>query len=110
MTHAIVWTPTDKPTTVIDLADTAKASMSDVIGFIGSAETLVEALRKKDESLNDNKRVILDGLCADAKAASGRLDALLDKQETNDSPPTARKSWRVRALTLERNLRELQEA
>ena len=106
---AIVWTPTDKPTTFVDLADTAKASMSDVIGFIGSAETLVEALREKEEQLTDSKRVILDGLCTDAKAASGRLDALLKEKETDDPSPTARKSWRVRSMTLERNLRELQE-
>ncbi len=109
-TSKALWTPPDEPKAFIDLADSAKASLSDVLGFIGSAETLVEAVREKGEQLTDSKRILLTSLGADAKAASDRLAGVLKEEETDDPPPTSRKSWRVRSMALERNMRELQEA
>ncbi len=105
-----VWTPADKPTTFIDLADTAKASMSDVIGFIGSAETLVEALREKEEQLTDSKRVTLDGLCTDVKAVGDRLDILLETNGQDEPPPATSTPWRMRLADVDRGMREMVDA
>ena len=104
-----LWAPPEKATTFMDLADTAKASLSDVVGFIGSAETLVEALREKEEQLTDSKRVVLDSLCAGVEAASKQLTALLEQQGSAAPAPTHAPSWRLRLADVGRQMRELQE-
>ncbi len=103
-----IWTPTkDKDAgSFIDQADAAKASLTDVEGFIGSAETLVESVREKDEKLSGSKRALLTDLGIGVREAGRRLDTLLapDVPEATEARP----SWRARALDLETNIRELE--
>lgn len=105
-----LWTPPDKPKAFIDLADSAKASLIDVEGFIGDAETLVESVRAKDEQLTDSKRILLTSLGAGLKSASDRLDAVLKEEETDDPPPSEKRGrTRFRMAALGIALRELEE-
>lgn len=105
-----LWTPSKQdPESFIDLADMAKTSLSDVEAFIGSAESLVEAVREKDEQLSGAKRTLLTDLGIGVRAAGDRLEELL-KEETPGAPSSdSRPSWRARSLVLEQGIRDLAE-